>query len=393
MMFKKSSRSPVIQPVVRDRIADIQQDLKFSGDLFLSTAYLQTLEKAAPGGMMFRYLILNQEDTPSFYYFQVIDLSSIEIGQIINKQPFSGIVKAACDLLQGLVFGSSKGKPGYLLICGNMCLSGPYGISCSDPEASSEHLFEAIEHCVRNLNKTGKVVATIIKDFPEDNDPYSPGIRHHRYNRLIMDPVMKMEIKPDWKSMEDYLAALSSKYRQRYQQARKRIADLQIKDMSTEEMVSNSERINQLYSAVQDKSPVRLVNPDAGYLIGLKKNLGSKVRFRGIYHGELLVGFMTGINAGNYYEAHHIGLDYQYNKTHALYLNILYCYIEMAIESGAGMLSFGRTALEMKTTVGAIPVPHNAWIKLNNGMLNSLAKYMLPEKAADDWIPRNPFKS
>ena len=65
----------------------------------------------------------------------------------------------------------------------------------------------------------------------------------------------------------------------------------------------------------------------------------------------------------------------------------------MAIESGAGMLSFGRTALEMKTTVGAIPVPHNAWIKLNNGMLNSLAKYMLPEKAADDWIPRNPFKS
>ena len=64
----------------------------------------------------------------------------------------------------------------------------------------------------------------------------------------------------------------------------------------------------------------------------------------------------------------------------------------MAIESKAELISFGRTALEMKTTVGAIPVPHNAYIKLNNGMLNSLIKHLLPEKTSEDWIPRNPFR-
>jgi hypothetical protein len=64
----------------------------------------------------------------------------------------------------------------------------------------------------------------------------------------------------------------------------------------------------------------------------------------------------------------------------------------MAIRSGARELSFGRTALEMKTTVGAIPDMHEAWLKLSNRMLNSLACHLIPEKTGNDWIPRNPFR-
>lgn len=393
MMFQKSKPVSPNHLIIQRRVADIQSDFTTKSDIFLLPDYLKTLEKAAPDGMDFRYVALNHKNQQVLYYFQIINLSTVEIGQIINKQPFSGIVKTICDLLQSLMFGSNKEKPGLLLVCGNMCLSGSYGISGINSDINTHHLFEAIELCTRELNKSGRVVATIIKDFPEDNDPYSPVIRHHRYNRLVMDPVMKMEIRPEWNSIEDYLAALSSKYRQRYQQARKKLNGLTIREMTLSEMIDYSERINELYAAVQDKSPVRLVKPDYHYLAGLKKNLGKKVRFRGIFQDNLLVAFLTGIDAGDYYEAHHIGMDYQVNKSHALYLNILYFYIEMAIESGAKNLSFGRTALEMKTTVGAVPVQHNAWIKLNNGMLNSLVKYMLPDKPSDDWIPRNPFKS
>lgn len=393
MMFKKSIQDSSENQSVDRRIAEIQYGNPNFNGLFLQSEYLQTLENAAPEGMDFRYVTIESNGQSILYYFQIINLSTVEIGQIINKQPFSGIVKSVCDLLQSLLFGSKKEKPGYLLVCGNMCLSGPFGIAGKDGNLAARHLFEAIENCTRDLNKSGKVVATIIKDFPESNDPYSTVIRHHRYNKLVMDPVMKMEIRPEWESIDDYLAALSSKYRQRYQQTRKKLNGLLVRDLSAEEMANHFDRINVLYAAVQEKSPVKLVKPDAGYLIGLKKNLEKKVRFRGIFQEDQLVGFLTGIDAGDFYEAHHIGIDYQLNKSHALYLNILYLYIEMAIESGAKKLSFGRTALEMKTTVGAIPESHSAWIKLSNGMLNGLIKYMLPEKPSDDWIPRNPFKS
>ena len=392
-MFYTKAQPETESITVYHSIKEIPAEKFPENGLFLSKAYLFTLEESAPSGMQFRYILSESEGFNSLYYFQLINLSAVEIGQIINKQPFSGIVKAACDLIHGFLFGTNKNKPHYLMICGNMCLSGPFGISCENAASGPAHLFEAIEHCTKALSKEGKVIGTIIKDFPESNDSYSPVIRHHRYNRLVMDPVMKMQVREEWKEMGDYLAALSAKYRQRFQQARKKIQPFTVKDLQLEDMRLLEDRINELYSAVQDKSPVRLVKPDAGYLIGLKKNLGKKVRFRGIFDGELLIGFMTGIHAGSTYEAHHIGIDYHYNKSHSVYLNILYFYIEMAIDAGAKELSFGRTALEMKTTVGAVADPHNAWLKLNNGMLNSLVKYMLPEKQAEDWIPRNPFKN
>ncbi|MFN8153033.1 MAG: hypothetical protein U0Y08_01940 [Bacteroidia bacterium] len=392
-MFYKTSHAETDLKSVFRSVQDIR-DIDF-GDtgVFLDPAYLSTLEEAAPEGMDFRYVVINNDVQSFLYYFQTINLSSLEIGQIINKQPFSGIVKAVCDLIQGILFGTKKDKPNYLLVCGNMCLSGPYGIAANTTVEAAHHLFEAIERCTKDLNKQGKVIGTIIKDFPEQDDPFSPVIKHHRYNRLVMDPVMKMKIRPNWNTMDDYLGDLSAKYRQRFQQARKKLGGIEIKDMTVKEMLSYHDRINELYTAVQLKSPVRLVKPDAGYLIGLKKNLGTKMRFRGLFDGDNMIGFLTGISDGFSYEAHHIGIDYHYNKTHAVYLNILYFYIEMAIDAGAGLLSFGRTALEMKTTVGAVPEPHSAWIKLNNGMLNSLIRYMLPDKAEEDWIPRNPFKA
>ena len=66
------------------------------------------------------------------------------------------------------------------------------------------------------------------------------------------------------------------------------------------------------------------------------------------------------------------GLDYHYNKEYALYQNILYTFIKEAIITRVNTLSFGRTALEMKSTVGAKPIDHVAYIRLNNRLLNKL---------------------
>ena len=64
----------------------------------------------------------------------------------------------------------------------------------------------------------------------------------------------------------------------------------------------------------------------------------------------------------------------------------------MAIDVKARVVSFGRTALEMKTTVGAVSYPYNAYIKLNNRLLNGVLKKLLPENISEDWIPRDPFR-
>jgi hypothetical protein len=395
MMFLKSGRIEEAPFKLFHRAEDVPKKAFSRRSVFLQKDYLRSLEAAAPAGMEFRYLYLPLSgQNGTLYYFQAINLSSKEIGQIINFQPYSNIIKSISDLVQSFLFGTGKDRPNYLLISGNMCLSGPYGIGYDpqDEKTAAAHLFQAIEYCSKDLHKKGKVVATIVKDYPEGRTAFSAGMRQHRYNRLTMDPVMKMEIRPEWKTMSDYVGAITSKYRQRYQQARKKMGDCTVRVLTIEEAEKLQPKINELYTAVQEKSPVRIVQPHAGYLLSILKNMGDKAVMYGIFHEEKLIGFMTGISDGDHYEAHHIGMDYDYIRSQSLYLNILYCYIEMAIRSGARELSFGRTALEMKTTVGAIPDMHEAWLKLSNRMLNSLACHLIPEKTGNDWIPRNPFR-
>ena len=394
-MFDKSSKKPASALKFYHHIAEIQHVPLPSESLFLQPEYLAAIESATPAGMELRFVTLEKKGKTSLLYlFQVINLSSGAIGQIIHFQPYSSIMKTISGLLQNILFGTNPDKPNYLLICGNMCLSGDYGMHVSPThlEESKHHLFDAIDLCTAELNKSGKVVATIIKDFRTDADPYLPVIKPHRFHKLVMDPIMQMAIRPNWASMDNYLADLSAKYRQRYNQARKKLEECEVRRLSLKEMKTLRSSIDELYTAVQEKSPVRLVRQNASYLISLVEKLGDKVQFLGIFHEGKLIGFLTGILDGKTFEAHHIGIDYHYNRSHAIYLNILYLYIRLAIEGKAEMISFGRTALEMKTTVGAVPVPHNAYIKLSNGMLNSLVKHLLPEKTSDDWIPRNPFR-
>lgn len=380
---------------ITSRVSDVPHGVFANASVFLQQPYLQALEEAAPAGMEFRYVYGTCASGKAvLYYFQVINLSSREIGQIINFQPYSSIMRSVSGLVQSLLLGTGKDRPNYLLVGGNMCLSGLYGVHSAgeDQEEASARMFQAVDLCVKHLKHTGKVVATILKDFPEKQTPYTAAIRPHRFNRLSMDPIMRMEIRNEWNSLQDYLGAVTAKYRQRYQQARKKIHDCTLRPMRLQEMEANEARINELYRAVQEKSPVRILQPNAAYLLALKKHLGEQVDFRGIFLGDQLIGFLTGIRDHFCYEAHHIGMDYAYVRTHGLYLNILYWYIEMAIASGATTLSFGRTAIEMKTTVGAVPVMHEAWLKLNNSMLNSLAAHLIPDKSGEEWIPRNPFR-
>jgi hypothetical protein len=324
----------------------------------------------------------------------VINLSSEQLGQIIKFEPYSKIVSGLSMLLQNLLFGTKKDKPHYLVICGNMYLSGNYGILLEgkNPQKTAEFLPLAFDYVQKELEKTGKVMAKIAKDFPAESDFYGAVLKEKKFHPLVMDPIMEMAIRPHWKSFDDYVSDLSSKYRQRYQQVKKKLAGCEVSVMKTDELIRRKEEIDRLYLAVQMKSPVCLVMHNSDYLISLSKRLQSGIEFKGIFENGKLLAFMTGINDHSHFEAHHIGIDYEYNKSHNLYQNILYQYIEMAILAKSPLLSFGRTALEMKTTVGAVAHTFHAYIKLNNSLINGISGHLLPKEYEMDWIPRNPFR-
>lgn len=368
----------------------------FPSRLLLEPKYLQALEESCIRGMETVYvLIFDEKKAVGLIYFQAINLAAKELGSIIHLDPYGKFLNLVSDKLNRLLFSHEPGQANWLLVCGNMNVSGQYAFSCLSGYEKPLCLLlpEIILHINQELEKRGKLSAVIVKDFPFSDDPLQPILEKEGFIRFVMDPIMVIDHINDWQTFDDYLNAMSAKYRLRANNAIKKIANLTERNFELEEIEKNAGRINELYLAVQQRSPVRVLKPDVNCFIQYKKHLGKNFFFKALYHDEKLIAFMTGIFNDRDYEAHHIGIDYHYNKEYALYQNILYLFIKEAINVKVKTLSFGRTALEMKTTVGAKPVDHAAYMRLNNKLLNKLVKPFLPSASPSNWIPRDPFKN
>jgi hypothetical protein len=363
----------------------------------LSFDYLSAFEKGSPTNQTYKYVFVKEKSVViGMFYFQIIDLASKELEHIINLEPYSKLLSSISGLINNMLFGVKKNKKHVLLINGNLTISGEYGIAFLKDKkyAVMQQLSAALDFVKNEIEHQDKIIASIIKDFPSDEiEEIDTLVPPNRYSRMMMDPIMKISIRADWNSMDDYLEDLSAKYRLRYNNTRKKLDGLQTRILSYEEIEREKDQINILYANVQQKSPIRIVKTDVNYLLSLSKHLGDNFVFKAIYKNEIMICFLCGFYDKNHFEAHHIGINYQYNKQHALYHNILFEFIDLGISLKRNEISFGRTAMEMKTTVGAIPADYHAFIRLHNRVLNSIIRPFIPKKAETNWTPRSPFKN
>ena len=358
---------------------------------FLDKTYLNAVEQANYEGVSFYYIFKKEKASKetTFHYFQIVDLVQRDLNSILNLEPYGQLLNVFSQALDKFIFGIKRNKPHYLVVSGNILLSGDYGV-LSD-KRDCEALMDSIELIKKELNVKGKVVATIVKDLPK-NDVKLVGFKKHKFLPMAMDPIMEFDVQPSWKTFDDYLNALSSKYRVRTKNVMKKMEGVEIRDLDAKEFAKYKDTLHDLYKGVQQKSPVRLLSCKIEYLQNLLNLSSDRIIIRTFWKDNSMIAFLTVIMNGNELEAHHIGFDYKLNKQLSIYQNILYHYIEIAIQHQLQRISFGRTALEIKSTVGAYPVDYRAFIRFENKIVNSLLYHVLPEKSGDDWIQRNPFK-
>jgi hypothetical protein len=395
--FHRTKYSSDIMAYKTDWYSSVSELFEASGlrpeNVFLQNEYLESLEQGGPSAAGYRYaLVRNGKKAVAVVYVQLIPFSLNGVDEMIRDKPYRRLLKTVRALLGAYLFRNDSDRKSILLVCGNMCVSGDHGVFSTDRNALAKLLPGLLQDLTHALSEKYRVIAQIVKDFPEDDDPFGQVLKSRRFFRLDMDPVMKLRFPDEVYDIQAYCAALSSKYRVRYNQTLKKIVDCEWRDLSLAEMEKHRSEMQGLYSAVQDKAPLKIMDVDMDYLISLKRKMGKSVRCSALFEGQQMLAFTTGILNGEEFEAHHIGLDYGQNRHRALYLNVLFHYIEMALESGARTVCFGRTALEMKTTVGAVPVYFNAFMKLSNGFLNGFVRCLLPDPAPHNWIPRSPFR-
>ncbi len=80
------------------------------------------------------------------------------------------------------------------------------------------------------------------------------------------------------------------------------------------------------------------------------------------------------------------------NKSHAIYQRMLYDYIDIAIKQKLSTLNFGRTASEIKSSVGAIPQHLTVYIRHKKSIRNKFLKLFLLKIRPTKFNQKFPFK-
>ena len=157
--------------------------------------------------------------------------------------------------------------------------------------------------------------------------------------------------------------------------------------------MKHSNTINILYQNVMDRIPFKMAVVNADYFKLLLQGLNGKFKIYGYLLNSKLVGFITAFTENELYEVHLIGLDYSISSSNRLYNRILYDMIELGIEGNFKTISFGRTANEIKSTIGAVPERMICYMKHRNFLLNQFTGLVLKVFKPQPWQQRHPFKN
>ena len=99
--------------------------------LLLDVKYLLALEGTSIKGMKPIYaLVSDREKVVGLIYFQAINLAAEELGSIIHLEPYGKFMNLVSDKLNNILFSHEPGKANWLLVCGNMNVSGQHAINC-----------------------------------------------------------------------------------------------------------------------------------------------------------------------------------------------------------------------------------------------------------------------
>lgn len=365
---------------------------------FLSDKYLAALESNAPERMQFAYLLFYKKDIPiGLAALQTLPFQAEKSINEPDARDGSDVCffRAFGRYLKGLVASKVEFTT---LVCGNLLITGEHGFYFDNQEVSKnlslDLLEEGLEYAQEKLAERGvKTDVTFIKDFFENTRETTKHLNHDGYYEFCAQPNMILKIREDWNVFDDYLSAMTSKYRTRAKRAYKKLEPVTSHVLSREEMEDLEEDIYNLYLNITENAGFNVITLNKSYLTGLKDHLGEDFKMRGYFLEGELVAFYTTIRNHSELEAHFVGYNPKYNGKHQIYLSMLYDMIKDGIEEGYQTINFARTALEIKSSVGAEPHEMFCYIRhrhqFANKFLKPLMEYLSPEL---DWTPRSPFK-
>lgn len=281
-----------------------------------------------------------------------------------------------------------------VMILGNNMLTGQNGFYFDSSKITLEQVIPLLDEAVCKMQKEIRKTSLIIyKDYQSNFVKYFQGKNHENYFRFSVQPNMMLKIKENWQDFESYVNDFSKKYKARAKTAKKKLAGIEKKELTCDEVKKHQQEMNLLYQNVAENAPFNTFFLAENHFESMKENLKDKFKIYGYFSEQKLIGFYTLILNNEDIDTYFLGYDKELQKEKQIYLNMLLDMVDFGINHHFKRIIFGRTALEIKSTIGAEPVDIFGLMKHNNFMINPFMKNIFPSLSPKtEWIQRKPFK-
>jgi predicted N-acyltransferase len=361
-------------------------DIIAEANIFLSRAYLAVLEKAAPANMQCHFIgLFANEKLCGIALCQYLNLSKVATFGQAEDQKFS---------LRRYIF---KKFSSHILFVGNNMLTGQnaYILNNNITEIDAlKVLHAALLSLIKNYRKQCVFINVLgVKDFDETEMPDFEVAGFKGFHHFTTQPNMIFNINPEWGSMDDYLAALNTKYRTQYNRSRKKAEGITKRKLTLNCIIDYEHRLQELYLTVAGNASFNTFQLPVNHFRAFKEKLSDDFLLYGYFDGDKLVGFSTLIKNGDDFDTYFLGYDDTIQRDKMLYLNMLYDMAAYSIKKQYKQVIFGRSAMEIKSSVGAKAVAVYGIIKHTNPLINmfmsKLFTYFDPKIS---WKERHPFR-
>jgi hypothetical protein len=351
-------------------------------NVYFSKTLLHSFEVSNPKIEM-RYVCVSDHDNPqALALVQIVELSVDVILKNIKATALS-------RCLLSLLLWKEHIK---IMFCGNVFLSGEYCLSFSE-KTKREKAVKEIGRALDTISKSvNPLHAIFIKDFEKKALDYSQGFESFGFTNIKVEPNMLLHLKPEWKSFEDYKDALKSKYRIKANKADSKSQALEGRFMSKNDIESAQKALQNLYQNTIDNANFNAQVLNLKTYIELKSFYKDDFIVKGYFLDGEIVGFLSALKNRSHLDAHFIGLNYRLNKAHAIYPRILNDYVRIGIENKVSVINLGRTASEIKTTIGAVPLELSCYIKHKSPFINALVRPFFRRIQIKSFKQHSPFK-
>ena len=276
-------------------------------------------------------------------------------------------------------------------VVGTVLSSGDHGYRFTDTFPESEHqsaLHEALK--IKCIDSSDPPKSSLIKDHYTDRpweEKFAGRSQWHKdWIDLEFDPVMEVDLNPNWHTFEDYTAAIRKKSRTKIRRIIRGSEELVLKNLTLNEVQAYSEDLHALYNQVYDRAGFKLGRLYPEDIVELKRQWGDNFPVIAYYLDDELVGFQCGITTESCTEAFFVGFSLEENKIHFVYQRMLLEFIKQAIVIGSKRIALGRTALDIKSSLGACPKRLICHMRVDRPLVHALTKVIA--RASSPKIPQ-----